>query len=95
MREINWLALAGVAIVGCSCADVSGYGGYPGYGYGGYSGYGSGYGGGYAQSYYPQRAYYQPTVVTSTRYVSTPASTRRHWHHRRHHRDGDHDHDRH
>ena len=99
MRNATCLAVAGLAVLAAGCADVNGYGSYPGYGYGGgYSGYG--YGGGYSQpAYYGQSSYYQPAVVTQTRYVSNPNWSNPNWQNGQSsnwsqwHRHHDHDHD--
>jgi len=82
MRNVSWLAAAGLVIVTAGCVEQ---GGYPTtYGYSpGYSSPGYGYSG-YSNSYYSQPSYYrsQPTyysqpVVTQPRYVPVASPTPR------------------
>lgn len=92
MRNVSWLAAAGLVMVTAGCVETAGYPATYGYSPGGYSpGYGSsgyspayGYSGSsnnyYSQPSYsrPQTPYYsQPRVVTQTRYVPVASPTPR------------------
>lgn len=90
MRNVSWLAAAGLVIVTAGCVEQAGYPTTFGYGQGygspGYSSPGYGYSG-YSNNYYSQPSYSQPNyyrsqptyysqpqVVTQTRYVPVPVS---------------------
>jgi hypothetical protein len=93
MRNVSWLAAAGLVMITAGCVEQGGYpttyGYSPGYGSQGYSSPGYGYSG-YSNNYYsqpsysqpsyyrPQPTYYsQPVVVTQPRYVPVANSTPR------------------
>ena len=82
MRNVSWLAAAGLVMITAGCVENSGYpttyGYSPGYG-SGYSSPGYGYSG-YSNKYYSQPSSSQPTCHTSAPYstpdTSSPATTR-------------------
>src|SRR5687767_5929483 len=92
MRNVSWLAAAGLVMITAGCVENSGYpttyGYSPGYGSGysspgyGYSGYSNNY---YSQPSYSQPSYYRPQpttyysqpVVNQPRYVPVASPTPR------------------
>ena len=88
MRNVSWLAAAGLVMATAGCVETAGhpatYGYSPGYGSSGYGSPAYGYSG-YSNNYYSQPSYYrpqttyysQPQVVTQTRYVPVASQTPR------------------
>lgn len=82
MRNVSWLAAAGLVIVTAGCVETTGYPTTYGYSPGYSSGYTTGYGyQGYSNNYYSQPSayrsqpsYYYAPQQTQTRYVAVPVA---------------------